>query len=139
MKHCFNLVVKVCLSRSSGGPFQCQGMMYVLVLKFEGSQGFFGWLMCQIANLIGTTMLRSLAKATQCTCLYKISSVWLIGLFGKCNGRLQFCLSFSARHCNDSDWVTEKLKQSMDLCISVSSRWKDRPKVFIKQTKNGLE
>lgn len=68
----------------------------MLVLQSEGSRGFFRLLTCQIANLVGTTMLRSLVKATQCTRQYKISSVQLIGLFGKCNGRLQFCLSSSA-------------------------------------------
>lgn len=93
----------------------------MLVLKSEGSQGFFGWLTCQIANLIGTTML--IVKATQCIRLHKIISVQLIGLFGKCNGRLSFVYLFlHARRCSDSDSVTEKLKQSVDLCISVSSR-----------------
>lgn len=65
----------------------------MLVLKSEGSQGFFHCLACPLANLVGIIMLRLLVKATQCTRLYKISSVQLIGLFGKCNGRLQFCLS----------------------------------------------
>lgn len=51
----------------------------MLVLQSEGSRGFFGWLTCQIANLVGTTMLRSLVKVTQCTRQYKISSVQLIG------------------------------------------------------------
>lgn len=78
-----------------------------------GVSGVFGWIVSQIANLIGTTMLRSLVKATQGACQDEISSIQLIGLFGKCKGRLWVCLSLCARRrCSGSGSVTEKLKQS---------------------------
>lgn len=111
MKPCFNLVVKVWFSMSSGRAFQCQGMN--AGPEVGGVSGVFGWFVSQIANLIGTTMLRSLVKATQGACQDEISSIQLIGLFGKCKGRLWVCLSLCARRrCSGSGSVTEKLKQS---------------------------
>lgn len=80
MKPCFNLVVKVWFSMSSGRAFQCQGMNAGPAVG--GVSGVFGWFVAQIANLIGTTMLRSLVKATQGAWQDEISSIQLIGLFG---------------------------------------------------------
>lgn len=42
MKPCFNLVVKVWFSMSSGRAFQCQGMN--AGLEVGGVSGVFGWL-----------------------------------------------------------------------------------------------
>lgn len=95
MKPCFNLVVKVWFSMSSGRAFQCQGMN--AGPEVGGVSGAFGWFVSQIANLSGTTMLRSLVKATQGACQDEISSIQLIGSFGRCKGRLWVCLSLCSQ------------------------------------------
>lgn len=92
MKPCFNLVVEVWFSMSSGRAFQCQGMN--AGPEVGGVSGLFGRFVSQIANLTGTTMLRSLVKATQGACQDEISSIQLIGLFGKCEEGCGFVYLF---------------------------------------------
>lgn len=92
MKHCFNLVVKVCFSMSSGRVLQCQGRAWRrLVLE--------GW------RVSGGVWL---ADVSDCRCqwphdageghstyiLYQISSVQLIGLFGFKEGKAWVLFSF---------------------------------------------
>lgn len=78
-------------------------------------------------------------KATQGACQDEISSIQLIGLFGKCQGRLWVCLSLRARwRFSGSGSVTEKLKQSGFLHFSLEQtkrKTKSIPKANKKMTR----